>query len=99
METKYFAYPYGSVNEAYTRLLREAGFEYLFVTGYNPVSAETKLTAIPRIAAHTLSVPVLASVLRDHEAMVAKANKQPAGSNGPLLSSSRPAETVPRNVE
>ena len=97
-DTTYFAYPYGSCSEAYTRMLREAGFTHLFVTGYPPVSAATNPLTIPRIAAHRLSLPVLASVLRDHEALLAKA-KSPAPATGPLLSATPPAETIPRNVE
>jgi peptidoglycan/xylan/chitin deacetylase (PgdA/CDA1 family) len=99
-DPKYFAYPYGAVSEAYTRLLREAGFEYLFVTGGNPVSAATRPTAIPRIAAHRLSLPVLASVLRDHEALVAQAGTKPTSdSSGTLLTATQPAGKIPRNME
>jgi len=36
-DTPYFAYPYGLVTDMYSRLLREAGFKYLFVTGAKPV--------------------------------------------------------------
>ena len=97
-DTKYFAYPYGSTNAAYTRMLEEAGFTYLFVTGYEPVSALTKATAIPRIAAHRLSLPVLASVLRDHEAMMARVKAAP-DSSGPMLSARPPAEKIPHNME
>lgn len=97
-DTTFFAYPYGSSSEAYTRMLREAGFEYLFVTGSHPASAETHKTAIPRIAAHRLSLPVLASVLRDHEALMAKVKSAPEAC-GPLLSATPPAGTIPRNVE
>jgi len=99
-ETKYFAYPYGRVSEAYTRLLREAGFECLFVTGFHPVSAETREIAIPRIAAHKLSIPVLASVLRDHEAMLAKAGPAPGPeTDARLLSATGAAAALPGNVE
>jgi poly-beta-1,6-N-acetyl-D-glucosamine N-deacetylase len=99
-DTPYFAYPYGSVSEGYGRLLREAGFKYCFVTGFQPVSAGTRETAIPRIAAHHLSLPVLASVLRDHEAMMAKAGAVPEPqSDGRLLSATQPAGKIPRNME
>jgi peptidoglycan/xylan/chitin deacetylase (PgdA/CDA1 family) len=97
-DTAYFAYPYGSVSENYSRLLREAGFKYLFVTGFQPVSAGTREIAIPRIAAHRLSLPVLASVLRDHEALMAKAGTAPQG-DGTLLSATQPAGKIPRNME
>jgi peptidoglycan/xylan/chitin deacetylase (PgdA/CDA1 family) len=76
-DTKYFAFPYGKVTATYTRLLREAGFQYLFVTGSNPPTADTDPSAIPRIAANRLSLPVLASVLRNHEAMLARAKARP----------------------
>lgn len=102
-DTKYFAYPYGAVSETYTRLLREAGFEYLFVTGENPVSAATSVQAIPRIAAHRLSLPVLASVLRSQQAaMVAKAASTPAPApetDTTLVSAVKAADHIPRNVE
>jgi hypothetical protein len=79
-------------------MLEEAGFTYLFVTGYEPDSALTKATAIPRIAAHRLSLPVLASVLRDHEAMMARVKAAP-DSSGPMLSARPPAEKIPHNME
>ena len=97
-DTKYFAYPYGSTSEAYTRLLREAGYEYLFVTGDTPVTSATRPTAIPRIAANRLSLTLLASVLREHEAYAARTKPVPDAS-GPLLSATPPAGRVPRNVE
>lgn len=97
-DTPYFAYPYGARSDAYTRMLGEAGFKYLFHTGDEPVSAKTKAGAIPRIAAHNLSVTVLASVLRGQEALMAKA--QPAKeAAGTLLSATPPAGTIPHNVE
>lgn len=74
----YFAYPYGAVSETYTRLLRESGFSYLFVTGDRPVNAETKPVAIPRIAAHNMPVQLLASVLRSQETVLAKSGQAPA---------------------
>ncbi len=101
-DTRYFAYPYGRVSETYERLLREAGFEDLFVTGYSPVGPETRATAIPRIAAHKLSIPVLASVLRDHEALLAKNKAAPAPTpekDGPLLTATGAAAALPGNVE
>ena len=104
-DTKYFAYPYGAVSETYTRLLREAGFEYLFVTGENPVSAATSVQAIPRIAANRLSVNVLASVLRNHAVMMAKAKPAApaptaaAPGPDPTLASAAPADPSPRAVE
>ena len=103
-DTKYFAYPYGAVSEAYTRLLREAGYEYLFVTGDSPVSATTRIQAIPRISAHRLSLPVLASVLRGHAAMLAKAKSAPAptaaaATDQTLVSATKAAGQIPRNVE
>ncbi|KHK02535.1 polysaccharide deacetylase family protein [Desulfovibrio sp. TomC] len=99
-DTKYFAYPYGAVSETYARLLREAGYEYLFVTGDSPVSATTKIQAIPRIAAHRLSLPVLASVLRGHAAMLAKAKPAPAApTDKTLVSATKAAEVIPHNVE
>lgn len=97
-DTKYFAYPYGAHSEDYKKMLGEAGFTYLFVTGDNPVSAKTQASAIPRVAANRLSVAMLASVLRDHEAMMAKVQPAP-GTSGPLLSATPPAGTLPRNVE
>lgn len=97
-DAKYFAFPYGSTSETYTRLLREAGFGHLFVTGDNPVTAGTRPTAIPRIAANRLSLPVLASVLREHDAYVARNKSAPEG-NGTLLSATPPAGRIPRNVE
>lgn len=97
-DAKYFAYPYGSTSETYARLLHEAGFEYLFVTGDNPVTVATRPTAIPRIAANRLSLPVLASVLREHEAYAARTKPVP-DATGPLLSATPPAGRVPRNVE
>ncbi len=96
-DTPYFAYPYGAHSEAYTRMLREAGFTHLFVTGCLPVSGDTNPLAIPRIAAHRLSLPVLASILRDHDSILAKAKTPPP--TGPLLSATPSAETIPRNVE
>jgi|GEM_PF-1117940 len=104
-ETPYFAYPYGRVTPTYTRLLREAGFKYLFVTGYKPVSGATDALAIPRIAANRLSLTVLASVLRDHEAMLARAKPRPAlpqaalSGDDVLLSETRAARHVPRLLE
>ncbi|MYL81544.1 polysaccharide deacetylase family protein [Desulfovibrio aerotolerans] len=102
-DTKYFVYPYGAVSEAYTRLLREAGYEYLFVTGESPVSAATKIQAIPRIAAHRMSLPVLASVLRNQRAMMAKAAPAavPAApaTDTTLVSATKAAEQIPHNVE
>jgi len=99
-DTAYFAYPYGRVTETYSRLLREAGFKYLFVTGSSPVSAATDRTAIPRIAANRLSLTVLASVLRDHEATLAKAKSRPVPPQASLLlSETRPAPCVPRLLE
>lgn len=104
-ETPYFAYPYGRVSPTYTRLLREAGFKYLFVTGYQPVSAATDPLAIPRIAANRLSLTVLASVLRDQEAMLARVKPRSAPPQAGLpqehllLSESRPARFVPRLLE
>ncbi|MHC1791913.1 polysaccharide deacetylase family protein [Solidesulfovibrio sp.] len=99
-DTKYFAYPYGAVSEAYTRLLREAGYEYLFVTGDKPVSAQTSIRAVPRIAAHRLSLPVLASVLRNHASMLAKARPAPVPPPGKsLVSASTAVEQIPHNVE
>ena len=104
-DTKYFAYPYGAVSEAYTRALREAGYEYLFVTGDSPVSATTKIQAIPRIAAHRLSLPVLASVLRNHAVMLAKAKAVPSPSvaapepDPTLASAAKPSDQSPRAVE
>jgi len=105
-DTKYFAYPYGAVSESYTRALREAGYEYLFVTGDSPVSATTKVTAIPRIAANKLSVNVLASVLRNHAVVMAKAKATPAPTAAapapgpdPTLASAAPADPSPRAVE
>lgn len=98
-DTKYFAYPYGSTNAAYAKMLDEAGFSYRFVTGYEPVSAQTKTAAIPRIAANRLSLPVLASVLRDHEAMMARVTPPPADSSGALLSATPPAGRIPKNIE
>ncbi|WP_300154292.1 polysaccharide deacetylase family protein [Solidesulfovibrio sp.] len=97
-DSKYFAYPYGAHSEAYTRMLGEAGFVYLFRTGDDPVSGKTRPGAIPRIAAHRLSLPVLASVLRGHEAVLAKMKTAPE-SAGPLLSATPPAGTIPHNVE
>ena len=99
-DTKYFAYPYGAVSEAYTRLLREAGYEYLFVTGGSPVSGTTKVQAIPRIAAHRLSLPVLAGILRGQAALLAKAASAPAPEpDKTLVSATKSAEQIPRNVE
>ena len=104
-DTKYFAYPYGAVSESYTRALREAGYEYLFVTGDSPVSATTKVTAIPRIAANKLSVNVLATVLRNHAVLMAKAKPAPsptAAVSGPdptLASAAAPTDPSPRAVE
>lgn len=98
-DTLYFAYPYGLVTDMYAKLLQEAGFKYLFVTGSKPVLAETDPTAIPRIAANRLSLPVLASVLRDHEAMLAKAKAHPAPAGNMLLSEKRPAPRVPQLME
>lgn len=97
-DTKYFAYPYGARSEAYTKMLGEAGFSYLFVTGDDPVSARTRPTAIPRVAANRMSLTTLASVLRDHEALMAKLQPAPEAT-GPLLSATPPAGTIPRNVE
>jgi len=97
-DTKYFAYPYGSTNAAYTQMLEEAGLKYRFVTGFQPVSAQTPVAAIPRIAAHHLSLPMLASVLHDHEAMMARVKPAPA-TDGPMLSARPPAEKIPRNIE
>lgn len=99
-DTKYFAFPYGLVTATYTRLLREAGFEYLFVTGFAPPTAATDKTAIPRIAANRLSLPVLASVLRDHEAMLARAKSRPAPPvGGPLLTETNARPDVPSLME
>jgi poly-beta-1,6-N-acetyl-D-glucosamine N-deacetylase len=99
-DTKFFAYPYGRTSETYARLLHEAGFEYFFVTGDNPATAATSKTAIPRIAANRLSLTVLASVLREHEAYLARAKSRPTPNDGgPLLTETRPAEKVPRLVE
>ena len=98
-DTKYFAYPYGRVSETYDRLLREAGFEYLFVTGDDPVSADTAKTAIPRIAANRLSLTVLASVLRNHEAVLARAKAAPSPVVGELTSEGRKARDVPHLME
>lgn len=103
-DTKYFAYPYGAKSEAYTRLLHEAGYEYLFVTGDSPVTASTKIQAVPRIAAHRLPLSLLASVLRNQQAaMVAKAAPAPAPAapetDKTLVSATKAAEQIPRNVE
>jgi poly-beta-1,6-N-acetyl-D-glucosamine N-deacetylase len=99
-DTKYFAFPYGLVSPTYTRLLREAGFEYLFVTGSNPPTAETEKTAIPRIAANRLSLPVLAAVLRNHEALLARAKSRPAPpAGGPLLTETSARANVPYLME
>jgi len=101
-DTKYFVYPYGAVSEHYERLLRAAGYEYLFVTGDRPVCATTKVQAIPRIAAHRMSLPLLASVLRNQQAMVAKLAPTPAPTpetEKTLLSATKAAEQIPRNVE
>jgi peptidoglycan/xylan/chitin deacetylase (PgdA/CDA1 family) len=97
-DTKFFAYPYGARSEAYTRMLGEAGFTYLFVTGDEPVSARTRLTAMPRVAANRMSIALLASVLRGHEALMAKARQVPEAS-GTLVSATPPAGTIPHNVE
>lgn len=100
-DTKYFAYPYGRTSEAYTRLLREAGFEYLFVTGDDPATADTPKTAIPRIAANRLSLPVLASVLQQHEAFLARANKAKTAPAvvGELATEAGPDRPGPRLME
>jgi peptidoglycan/xylan/chitin deacetylase (PgdA/CDA1 family) len=99
-DTKYFAYPYGRVSEAYARLLREAGFEYLFVTGSEPATADTSRTAIPRIAANRLSNPVLATVLRNHEAVLARAKAKPTPAVvGQLMTETRPAQGAPHLME
>ena len=98
-DTPYFAYPYGAHSDAYRQLLGEAGFKYLFVTGDPPVTGETRDTAIPRVAAHRMSLPYLASVLREHEAVMARMNPAPAQDTGTLLTATRPAERLPRNVE
>jgi poly-beta-1,6-N-acetyl-D-glucosamine N-deacetylase len=98
-DTKYFAYPYGRVSESYARLLREAGFEYLFVTGDNPASVDTPKTAIPRIAANRLSLTVLASVLRNHEAVLARAKAKPAPVVGELSPETSSTPGIPRRME
>jgi poly-beta-1,6-N-acetyl-D-glucosamine N-deacetylase len=99
-DTKYFAFPYGLVTPTYTRLLREAGFEYLFVTGANPPTATTDKAAIPRIAANRLSLTVLASVLRNHEAVLAKAKSRPApAAGGPLLTETNAKANIPYLME
>ncbi len=99
-DTKFFAYPYGGTSETYNRLLRQAGFEYLFVTGYNPISGQTPKTAIPRIAAHRLSLTLLASVLKEHEAILAKAKTRPApDAVGALLTETRSDNRVLHLVE
>lgn len=99
-ETPYFAYPYGAHSEAYRQLLHDAGFKYLFVTGAAPVSFATPETAIPRVAAHRMSLPYLASVLREHEAVMARMTPPATPeASGTLLSATRPAEGIPRNVE
>ena len=99
-DTKYFAFPYGKVTATYTRLLRDAGFQYLFVTGSNPPTADTDPSAIPRIAANRLSLPVLASVLRNHEAMLARAKARPTPPvGGPLLTETKARADVPTLME
>lgn len=99
-DTKYFAYPYGRVSETYSRLLQEAGFAYLFVTGDDPATADTPRTAIPRLAANRLSNAVLATVLRNHEAVLAraKAKKSPAVV-GELMSGSQSPSVAPLMLE
>ncbi len=97
-DTPYFAYPYGARNQTYTDMLGASGFKYLFVTGSQPVSARTRPAAIPRIAAHHLSVSMLASILRDHDVMMARIKPAPEA-NERLVSATPPAEAIPRNVE
>lgn len=62
-DSRYFAYPYGRGNPVYAGLLNEAGLDIQFVTGFEPVTAETPKTAIPRVAAHALSVATLKSII------------------------------------
>ena len=91
------------MSEPYERLLRAAGYEYLFITGDSPVCATTKIQAIPRIAAHRMSLPLLASVLRNQQAaMMAKAKPAPVSApetDKTLVSSTRAADQTPHNVE
>ena len=55
-ETEFFAYPYGAHNQDYTRLLKRAGFKYLFSVQPELVTAKSDPEIIPRAGGERMSL-------------------------------------------